>query len=200
MLAAESLPRYVSRGCSGSCSLITAAHARRWRARTADVRAQDAVAESTDGAQPPRTAARALARVGVVGFGLGGAEPGVPPEPTTAATAWAIRITVPDQSPRSDHVDRRPTRGTSSGRRLHVPGRRVGGRRQSTTATRDDRGRSELPARGLESDVTGLSLFGGEITADAVTARASAGTGSSGAGGNAERKRRRRTSWSRASR
>ena len=32
--------------------------------------------------------------------------------------------------------------------------------------------------------MTGLSLFEGEITADAVTARASAGTGSSGAGGN----------------
>ena len=36
-----------------------------------------------------------------------------------------------------------------------------------------------------ESVVTGVSLFGGEITADAVTARASAGTGHSGAGGNA---------------
>jgi len=33
--------------------------------------------------------------------------------------------------------------------------------------------------------VTTLSLWGGEITADAVTARASAGTGYSGAGGNA---------------
>jgi murein DD-endopeptidase MepM/ murein hydrolase activator NlpD len=36
-----------------------------------------------------------------------------------------------------------------------------------------------------ESVVTALSLFKGEITADAVTARASAGTGYSGAGGNA---------------
>jgi murein DD-endopeptidase MepM/ murein hydrolase activator NlpD len=35
-----------------------------------------------------------------------------------------------------------------------------------------------------ESVVTALSLFKGEITADAVTARASAGTGYSGAGGN----------------
>ena len=35
-----------------------------------------------------------------------------------------------------------------------------------------------------ESAVTGLSIFKGEITADAVTARASAGTGPSGAGGN----------------
>ena len=34
-----------------------------------------------------------------------------------------------------------------------------------------------------ESVVTALSLFKGEITADAVTARASAGTGYSGAGG-----------------
>ena len=35
-----------------------------------------------------------------------------------------------------------------------------------------------------EADATGVSLFGGEITADGVTARASAGTGVSGAGGN----------------
>jgi murein DD-endopeptidase MepM/ murein hydrolase activator NlpD len=35
-----------------------------------------------------------------------------------------------------------------------------------------------------ESAVTGLSIFKGEITADAVTARGSAGTGPSGAGGN----------------
>jgi murein DD-endopeptidase MepM/ murein hydrolase activator NlpD len=35
-----------------------------------------------------------------------------------------------------------------------------------------------------ESVVTALSLFGGEIVADAVTAKASAGTGYSGAGGN----------------
>jgi murein DD-endopeptidase MepM/ murein hydrolase activator NlpD len=35
-----------------------------------------------------------------------------------------------------------------------------------------------------EADVTQVSLFGGEITADAVTARVSAGTGPSGAGGN----------------
>src|SRR5262249_39610484 len=35
-----------------------------------------------------------------------------------------------------------------------------------------------------ESTVTGLSIFKGEITADAVTARGSAGTGPSGAGGN----------------
>src|SRR6185312_2649283 len=35
-----------------------------------------------------------------------------------------------------------------------------------------------------EADVTQLSLFKGEVTADAVTARVSAGTGYSGAGGN----------------
>ncbi len=35
-----------------------------------------------------------------------------------------------------------------------------------------------------EADVTQVSLFKGEITADAVTARVSAGTGPSGAGGN----------------
>jgi murein DD-endopeptidase MepM/ murein hydrolase activator NlpD len=38
-----------------------------------------------------------------------------------------------------------------------------------------------------EGDATQVSIFGGAITADAVSARASAGTGPSGAGGNANR-------------
>ena len=42
-----------------------------------------------------------------------------------------------------------------------------------------------VAAAHAESVVTGLAIFNGEITADAVTARASAGTGPSGAGGNA---------------
>ena len=54
---------------------------------------------------------------------------------------------------------------------------------QTTTATASTSAQRFAVAK-AESDVTGLSLFGGEITADGVTARASAGTGFSGAGGN----------------
>ena len=43
---------------------------------------------------------------------------------------------------------------------------------------------TRFAAASAQSVVTGLSLFGGEVTADGVTARASAGTGFSGAGGN----------------
>ncbi len=54
---------------------------------------------------------------------------------------------------------------------------------QSTTATATTAVQVNAAASS-ESVVTALSLFKGEITADAVTARASAGTGYSGAGGN----------------
>ena len=52
----------------------------------------------------------------------------------------------------------------------------------TASAVTDVKGNASARA---ESVVTALSLFKGEITADAVTARASAGTGYSGAGGNA---------------
>jgi murein DD-endopeptidase MepM/ murein hydrolase activator NlpD len=54
---------------------------------------------------------------------------------------------------------------------------------QSTTASATTTVERNAAATS-ESVVTALSLFGGEIVADAVTARASAGTGYSGAGGN----------------
>ena len=54
----------------------------------------------------------------------------------------------------------------------------------STTATATTSVSTNAAAR-AESDVTSLSLFGGELTATALTARASGGTGYSGAGGNA---------------
>ncbi len=53
----------------------------------------------------------------------------------------------------------------------------------SSTASAVTEVKGNASAR-AESVVTALSLFKGEITADAVTARASAGTGYSGAGGN----------------
>ena len=79
------------------------------------------------------------------------------------------------------------------------PGRRLGRAAASTTASATTDGRDERSAT-AESVVTGLSLFGGEITADAVTARASRGDRLLG-----RRRQRRtgaasRTSWSPASR
>ena len=53
----------------------------------------------------------------------------------------------------------------------------------STTATATTSVAKNASAK-AEADVTQLSLFKGEVTADAVTARVSAGTGYSGAGGN----------------
>jgi murein DD-endopeptidase MepM/ murein hydrolase activator NlpD len=55
---------------------------------------------------------------------------------------------------------------------------------QSTTASATTTVQQNAAAK-AESVVTGVSLFGGEITADAVSSSESAGTGPSGAGGNA---------------
>src|SRR5207247_5558265 len=54
---------------------------------------------------------------------------------------------------------------------------------QSTTASVTTTVLRNASAK-AQAVVTGLSLFGGEITADGVTGSASAGTGPSGAGGN----------------
>ena len=120
--------------------------------------------------------------VGVAGFGLGGAGAGSPSSsPTTAASAWAIRITIPGQAPIGTSIV--SDTGTSSGGLFTYPADGSLVSAQTTTATAATSAQRFATAK-AESDVTGLSLFGGEITADGVTARASAGTGFSGAGGN----------------
>jgi murein DD-endopeptidase MepM/ murein hydrolase activator NlpD len=120
--------------------------------------------------------------VGVAGFGLGGAGTGSSAlSPTTAASAWAIRITIPGQASAGTSIV--SDSGTSSGGAFTYPvdGSLVSA--QTTTASATTSAQRFAVAK-AESDVTGLSLFGGEITADGVSARASAGTGFSGAGGN----------------
>jgi murein DD-endopeptidase MepM/ murein hydrolase activator NlpD len=105
--------------------------------------------------------------------------------PSAAASAWAIRVTIPSGTGASTStVSSPPNAAPAAGSSFAFPSDGSVVSAQSTTAsaaTTIDRNASAK----AESDVTGLALWGGEITADAVTARASAGTGYSGAGGNA---------------
>ena len=118
----------------------------------------------------------------VAGFGLGGAGAGSPASsPTTAASAWAIRITVPGQAAVGTPIV--SDSGSASGGVFAYPADGSVVSAQTSTASATTSAQRFATAK-AESDVTGLSLFGGEITADGVTARASAGTGFSGAGGN----------------
>ena len=120
--------------------------------------------------------------VGVAGFGLGGAGAGSPASsPTTAASAWAIRITVPGQAAVGTPIV--SDSGSASGGVFAYPADGSVVSAQTSTASATTSAQRFATAK-AESDVTGLSLFGGEITADGATARASAGTGFSGAGGN----------------
>ena len=134
------------------------------------------------GAQPPRTAAPALhrcrarrLRVGWRGSRQSRFEP----------DHGGVRVGDPDHDSRPGtgrDVDRLRC-GLSDGGAFAYPadGSVVSARTPTTSAATSAQ---RFAIAKAESDVTGLSLFGGEITADGVTARASAGTGFSGAGGN----------------
>ena len=104
--------------------------------------------------------------------------------PGAAATAWAIKVSVPNQADTTTPVVTSPpaaqpaTTGT-----FQYPGDGSILTAASTTASATTAVTVNASATS-ESDIAGISFFGGEITADAVTARASAGTGYSGAGGN----------------
>ena len=105
--------------------------------------------------------------------------------PGAAATAWAISVTIPSAAPvATTTVVSPPDAAPATGGSFAYPADGSIVSAQSTTATATTSVKVNASAK-AESDVTGVSLFGGEITADAVTARASAGTGYSGAGGNA---------------
>jgi len=104
--------------------------------------------------------------------------------PSAAATAWAVKITIPNQPTAATPTVTAPpaaTPATTSAYQFPADGSVVDA--ASTTASATTAVTDNASAKS-EADVTQLSLFGGEITADAVTARASAGTGYSGAGGN----------------
>ena len=107
-------------------------------------------------------------------------------KPGASATALAIKISVPNQAGAATTAVTAPPAAqpaVTSAYAYPADGSVVSA--ASTTASASTAVVRNAAAK-AEADVTQLSLFGGEITADAVTARASAGTGYSGAGGNVD--------------
>ncbi len=122
-----------------------------------------------------------LAVLAVVSTSAGGSASA----PGATASAVAIKVTVPGQSTTATPTATSPPAGqplATGGFQYPADGSVVSAASVTATAT------TAVPLNASaksEADVTQLSLFKGEITADAVTAAASAGTGPSGAGGNA---------------
>jgi murein DD-endopeptidase MepM/ murein hydrolase activator NlpD len=105
--------------------------------------------------------------------------------PGATAGAYAIRIAIPNQPVTATGTSASPPAAapvTTSSFVFPADGASVSA--ASTTASSTTSVVKNASAK-AEADATQVSLFKGEITADAVTARASAGTGPSGAGGNA---------------
>ena len=124
-----------------------------------------------------------LLPLSILAFGSAGAA-GPATGPTAAASATAIQITVPGGTGGGTQVVTAPPPASplaTGSFSYPADGSVVSA--SSTTASATTALRLNAAAR-AESDVTGLSLFHGELTADAVTGRASAGTGYHGAGGN----------------
>ena len=125
-----------------------------------------------------------LALLSLLAFGSAEAQ-GPAQTPGAAATAWAVKVTIPNAAAAASAVvSSPPNTAPSAGGAFSYPADGSVLAAQSTTASATTTVQTNAGAK-AESVVTGLSLFKGEITADAVTARASAGTGYSGAGGNA---------------
>jgi murein DD-endopeptidase MepM/ murein hydrolase activator NlpD len=123
-----------------------------------------------------------LILVTLLAIGTAGAE-GPARTPGAAATAWGIKVSVPNQSGATTTSVVSPPNGTPAVEKFAYPSDGSIVTADSSTASASTEVKGNASAR-AESVVTALSLFKGEITADAVTARASAGTGYSGAGGN----------------
>ncbi|MCW2964094.1 MAG: hypothetical protein JWO17_1346 [Actinomycetia bacterium] len=115
-------------------------------------------------------------------IGPAGAE-GPARTPGAAATAWGIKVSVPNQSGTATTSVVSPPNGAPAIEKFAYPSDGSVVAADSSTASAGTEVKGYASAR-AESVVTALSLFKGEITADGVTARASAGTGYSGAGGN----------------
>jgi murein DD-endopeptidase MepM/ murein hydrolase activator NlpD len=116
-------------------------------------------------------------------LGPAGAE-GPAHAPGAAASAWAIKVAVPSSAGAATPiVSSPPDAAPAAGGAFAYPSDGSIVSAQSTTATATTSVTTNASAK-AESVTTAISLFGGEITADAVTAEASAGTGYSGAGGN----------------
>jgi murein DD-endopeptidase MepM/ murein hydrolase activator NlpD len=131
----------------------------------------------------PRRRLVLLLPLTLLAFGSAGAE-GPAGTPGAAATAWAIKISVPSSAgAATPTVASPPASAPSAGGAFAYPADGSIVAAQSTTASATTSVQTNASAK-AESVVTALSLFNGELTADGVTARASAGTGPSGAGGN----------------
>ncbi|HZQ83102.1 MAG TPA: M23 family metallopeptidase [Gaiellaceae bacterium] len=105
--------------------------------------------------------------------------------PTAAAGALAIKLIVPNTaavSTQAVNVPPATSPATTDAYKYPSDGSIISAASTTASATATV---TTNAAAAAESDVTQLSLFGGELTATAVTARTSAGTGYSGAGGNA---------------
>ena len=115
-------------------------------------------------------------------IGSAGAE-GSARTPGAAATAWGIKVSVPNQSGAATTSVVSPPNRAAVVEKFAYPsdGSVVSADSSTASAVTEVKGNASARA---ESAVTALSLFKGEITADAVVAHASAGTGYSGAGGN----------------
>jgi murein DD-endopeptidase MepM/ murein hydrolase activator NlpD len=132
----------------------------------------------------PRRRLVLLLPLTLLAFGSAGAE-GPARTPGAAATAWAIKVSVPSSAGAATPIVASPPAGAPSvGGAFAYPADGSIVAAQSSTASATTSVQTNASAK-AESVVTALSLFQGELTADAVTARASAGTGPSGAGGNA---------------
>ncbi|MDX6475503.1 MAG: peptidoglycan LD-endopeptidase LytH, partial [Gaiellaceae bacterium] len=120
--------------------------------------------------------------VTLLAIGPAGAE-GPARTPGAAATAWGIRVSVADGTGASTASVVSPPNGAPAVEGFSYPsdGSVLTAGSSTASAVTDVKGNASAKA---ESVVTAISVFKGEITADAVTASASAGTGYSGAGGN----------------
>ena len=124
-----------------------------------------------------------LAPLGLLALGTAGAQ-GPASGPSASATAWAVKVIVPTGTAASTQpAVAPPSAAPVAGTAFSYPADGSVVSVQSSLASATTTVQTNASAS-AESDVTGISLFGGEITADAVTARASAGTGYHGAGGN----------------
>lgn len=104
--------------------------------------------------------------------------------PGAAATAWGIKISVPGSTGASTATVASPPNATPAiDNSFAYPSDGSIVSAGSSTATAMTSVTRNAAAH-AEAVVTSLSIFKGEITADAVTAAASAGTGYSGVGGN----------------
>ncbi len=125
-----------------------------------------------------------LLPVALLAFGSAEAQ-GPAQSPGASARALAIKITTPAAGGASTTVSASPPNTAPAvGGIFTFPADGSVVSAQSTTASATTAVEQNASAK-AETVVTAVSLFGGEITADAVTASASAGTGPSGAGGNA---------------